>query len=1020
MTPERLVLNEFGPYTEPQTVDFETLGARQLFLIHGPTGSGKSTLLDAICFALYGETSGNERGGDEMRSDFADPDEPTEVTLDFQLGDDRYRLRRRPRQTLAKKRGTGTTEKSQQATLYDRSDAEAVTDDGTPMADGMRDVNGQVEALLGLECEQFRQVVVLPQGKFRQFLSAGSSKREDILKVLFDTGRYEQLEETLKTMADEAEETVRRLRDRKARTLEEFEVEDVEGLEEKKSEVAQALSDATEQKETLEERLDEAREALEEAKADQEALDELADARETVEQLRANKEEHEERTTRLASARRAAEIGPLKDDLETRQSEKDDAARAAADAAAALRTAQEEREAAQAQLRDERARDDRREALRTEQRRLADAEEDIETLESVREQLDDTRAEQEALTETLQAAKETKADLEATLDEARTELEDHRETASTLELRRKEFEEAQTLEEKAEAWTTATEAVQEAEAKLQAATEVRAETDESLTRATAHLDRLQKQRRDAYASVLADDLTDGDPCPVCGSPEHPSPAEGGHDVPGEDEIEAARTEKEQLRDALDEATAKVAEAEADLAATRTEVEGLEENYPKLSTLSPDEIETERAAAEEALHEAEQAAETVEEVDGQIDDHEQNLDDTEAMIEEHDEALDEIEGTIDRLESQAETIRDGLPDGVTSSDALAERRDEVDEELSDLEEALEDAEAALQAAKETVAEKSQSARDRQCRAQQAAETVGTAETRFHRALDDSDFPDASAFEEARLDEGDREALEAEIQAFEEEWAAATDRLERAEAAAEDVEAPDVEAAEETVDSVEAALNEQREAVTERTLELESIDEALTEIEEIREELAAADERFETIGFLADAARGNNDLRMSLQRFVLATRLEEVLRVANEHIAHMTQDRYRLLRAEEVRDRRRGAGLDLLVHDAYTGERRPVSTLSGGEGFMTALSLALGLSDVVQSVSGGRHLETLFIDEGFGSLDQEALDRAMEALAELRDTGRLVGVISHVSELKQRIATRLEVEPTQEGSTLSMTA
>jgi exonuclease SbcC len=136
--------------------------------------------------------------------------------------------------------------------------------------------------------------------------------------------------------------------------------------------------------------------------------------------------------------------------------------------------------------------------------------------------------------------------------------------------------------------------------------------------------------------------------------------------------------------------------------------------------------------------------------------------------------------------------------------------------------------------------------------------------------------------------------------------------------------------------------------------------------------------------------------------------------------MTQNRYRLLRSEDVGDRRSGSGLDLLVHDAYTGERRPVATLSGGEGFMAALSLALGLSDVVQSISGGRHLETIFIDEGFGSLDPEALDRAMEALSDLRDTGRMVGIISHVSELKQRVSTRLEVEQTQEGSTLSMQA
>jgi exonuclease SbcC len=263
------------------------------------------------------------------------------------------------------------------------------------------------------------------------------------------------------------------------------------------------------------------------------------------------------------------------------------------------------------------------------------------------------------------------------------------------------------------------------------------------------------------------------------------------------------------------------------------------------------------------------------------------------------------------------------------------------------------------------------------------------------------------------------MKEQVETFGEEWAAATDRKARAEEEAEDVEEPDVEGVEETVDSLSEELDEVKEAVTKLEMEAEEIRDALQNIEEIEGELQKADERYSQVGFLAKLARGDNESRMSLQRFVLATRLEEVLRVANEHIAHMTQNRYRFLRSEEVGDRRSGSGLDLLVHDAYTGDRRPVATLSGGEGFMAALSLALGLSDVVQSISGGRHLETLFIDEGFGSLDQEALDRAMQALSDLKDTGRLVGVISHVSELKQRISTRLEVNQTQEGSSLSMT-
>jgi exonuclease SbcC len=364
MTPERLKLNEFGPYTEPQAVDFDELGSRQLFLIHGATGSGKSTLLDAICFALYGETSGSERDGDEMRSDFATPDDPTEVTLDFRLGETRYRVRRRPQQELTKKRGEGTTQKSEQATLYDRSQAEAMEEDGEPIADGKRDVDGSVEDLLGLEHEQFRQVVVLPQGKFRKFLSAGSTEREEILKVLFETGRYERLQKILKEMAKEAEGDVQRLRRQKEDELSRLEAEDVEGLEEKLSETESDLADAKEEKETLADTLDSAREDLEQAKADREILSERDAAREAVETLREERGAHETRKELLEDAQRAAEVAPVKDDLRTRREEKQAADEEAISAKTAFEEAQAALEIAEEELEAEKQRDEKRKALR--------------------------------------------------------------------------------------------------------------------------------------------------------------------------------------------------------------------------------------------------------------------------------------------------------------------------------------------------------------------------------------------------------------------------------------------------------------------------------------------------------------------------------------------------------------------------------------------------------------------------------------------------------------------------------
>ncbi|WP_103027162.1 SbcC/MukB-like Walker B domain-containing protein [Salinibacter altiplanensis] len=1019
MTPRRLKLSEFGPYTGSQTVDFSALQSQQLFLIHGDTGSGKSTLLDAICFALYGETSGAERDGDELRSGFSTPEDPTEVTLDFRLGEERYRVRRRPQQELSKKRGEGTTQKSEQANLFDRSDAEKLEEDGQPVASGKRNVDNAVEDLLGLGHEQFRQVVVLPQGKFRKFLSAGSSEREEILKVLFETERFERLQETLKEMEKEAEEGVRHLRQRKKDELARQEVEGVEGLKEKRKEKKSDLKEATGEKDQLAGQLESAREDLKQAESAQEALDELEAARIAVGELREKRGAHETRKDLLEAAQSAAEVAPVKDDLQTRREEKQSADEEAASAEEAFEAAQEALEAARGELESEKQRDGRREVLREQKTRLENLEEEVGTLEEVEEKLAGHREKKEELAEKLSEAKSEKSELQGALEEKQETLEEQEETASKKDLRQKEFEEAETLQQKAEELESKQEATESAEEALQEAKRERERQKEAFEAAADELQALQKRRREAYASVLASGLTEGKPCPVCGSKEHPAPAHEDRDVPGEEEIKQAQEEKEEASGALDEAKSAVSEAKSTLAQKRAEVRSLQENHPALPEKTWEEIEAHFEEAKEALSESQDAAEEVQALEESIQEQKEEISELEEEIRGLEGKIDETQTEIDRLGSKADTIRDRLPEEMASREDFEEALEETTSDLEALEEALEEAESAVRKAREERAEKKQSAISGKQAAQQAAGRHAEAGERFEEALRENGFKDEAAFEEARRDKGERESLKEEVESFEEKWAAVTDRKSRAEEAAEGLEEPDLEEANRKVNSLEEKLDEVKETETKLGVAVEEIEKALGAVEEIEEDLGEADKRYSQVGFLSELARGDNESRMSLQRFVLATRLEEVLQVANEHIAHMTQDRYQLLRSEDVGDRRSGSGLDLLVHDAYTGDQRPVSTLSGGEGFMAALSLALGLSDVVQSLSGGRYLETIFIDEGFGSLDPGALDRAMEALTDLKGSGRLVGIISHVSELKQRVSSRLEVEQTQEGSSISMT-
>ncbi|WP_263835122.1 AAA family ATPase [Salinibacter sp.] len=1019
MTPERLELNEFGPYTDSQTVDFSALQSQQLFLIHGDTGSGKSTLLDAICFALYGETSGAERGGDDLRSDFATPEDPTEVTLDFRLGEERYRVRRRPQQELAKKRGEGTTQKSEEADLFDRSEAEKLGEDGQLVASGKRDVDNAVEDLLGLGHEQFRQVVVLPQGKFRKFLSAGSSDREEILKVLFETERFERLQETLKEMEKEAEEGVRHLRQRKEDELARQEVEGVEELKEKRKEKKSDLEEATGEKDQLAGRLESAREDLKQAESAQEALDELEAARTAVEELREKRGAHEARKDLLEDAQRAAEVAPVKDDLETRREEKQLAEAEATSAEEAFEDAQEAFEAAKEELEIEKKRNEKREALRERKTRLENLEEEVGTLEEVEERLAGHREKKGELTEKLSEAESEKSELQSALDEKQETLEEKKEIAGKRDLRQKEFEEAETLRQKAEELESKQAAAEKAEKALQEEKRERERRKEALEAATDELQGLQKRRREAYASVLASGLTEGKPCPVCGSEEHPAPAHEDRDVPGEEEIKRAQEEKKEASEALDEAKSAVSEAKSTLAQKRAEVRSLQENHPALSEKTQEELEAHFEKAKGALSKSRDAAEKAQALEESIQEQEEEISELEGEIGDLQGEIDETQSEIDRLGSKAETIRDRLPEEMDSREDFEEALEETTSDLEALEEALEEAESAVRKAREERAEKKQSATGKKQAAKQAAERHAEAKGRFEESLRENGFEDEAAFEEARRDKSERESLKEEVESFEEKWAAATDRKSRAEEAARGLEEPDLEEANRKVRSLEEQLEEVKERETKLGVAVEEIEKALREIEKIEEDLGEADERYSQVGFLSELARGDNESRMSLQRFVLATRLEEVLQVANEHIAHMTQDRYQLFRSEEVGDRRSGSGLDLLVYDSHTGQKRPVATLSGGEGFMAALSLALGLSDVVQSLSGGRYLETIFIDEGFGSLDPGALDRAMEALTDLKGSGRLIGIISHVSELKQRVSSRLEVEQTQEGSSISMT-
>lgn len=752
MRPQILTMTAFGPYAGAEAIDFTQLGDKRFFLITGPTGSGKTTILDAITFALYGTPSGDLRDNRSLRSDYATPDQKTEVKFRFTNQGRTYEVTRTPEQVLNKQRGEGTRTVPAGASLVE------ITAEGERKVLGTTNntVTRAVEGLLGFQARQFRQLMVLPQGEFRRFLVADSKERKGILETLFKTGQYSALEDALDARAKVLKKQYEDCKARYQLLLDSARVEKPEELE-------QRLATEKDEGKALEARVKKAQQA---ATAAQDALQQ---ARQLA-QLFQSRETCQKRQAALTS--QAPQIGELKQKLQWLD-----------------------------------------EALKLHP--IYDR-----TLKA-KKQLDSA---EEILKKAQNEEKTSRASLQKLL------------TAATQDN---------------------TQALQEQVAQVR----------EQLARMTAVSGETVR---------LAQTLQPGQPCPVCGSPDHPRPAT------------QTRKEREEL-------------------ARKTQA--MESRIQELNR------------KQKALEKAQQAA--------------------------------------DRAAGSCRT-----------------------------------AEVSLAAAWQAFDE------DREA---------------FKTALTASPFADQKAFLAAHK----ALSLEAQWKRQVEQYQQQVDSL------AGELQALDRQIAGRTLPELvplEQAARETRSAAQELATRAGALQETLRREEDslkqlayLSKELAKLQEAYGPIGLLADTAKGNNGRKLTFSSFVLQAVLDDVLQTANLRLNKISQGRYSLYRSHDIVDARKEQGLGLEIMDAFTGQARAVTTLSGGEIFFTSLSLALGLSDVLESYAGGLHLDTILVDEGFGSLDPETLDSAVSALLDLQQGGRLVGIISHVAELKERISAQLEIIPTNQGST-----
>jgi exonuclease SbcC len=1004
-------MSAFGPFAGTQEIDFGALGDCSLFLIHGPTGSGKTTLLDAMCFALYGESSGEERQARNMRSDHAAPGTPTSVRFEFAVGDRAYRVERSPEYDRPSKRGGGTVKAAHRVSLETRRLGDGPSA-WTVTATKADQVRTEVERILGFKSAQFRQVMMLPQGKFGTFLKANSTEREKILEVLFQTWLYRRIEERLKERARGVREEWGRAGERKALLLGQAGVESLEQLDAVLAGLRAELGRLGGERAAADRELRAARERLDAAREVNRLLAEAAAAGEELRRVEAFEEGVRARRELLARAEKALPLAAAHEQVSAREREAREAREQAGTAAAgALAAAERQAQARELHEREERRADERR-AAEHRVERLRGALHQAQELEQARREVAAAGAretEARARLAGCEAAFEAAGGALAAVQERRGRAGELARMAGERRRSLRVVEEAaarvRQLEVKRAELVRAGQASADAAAALAAA---EAGQEEAVRR-------LREQERlwqRTQAARLAGTLVAGAPCPVCGSPHHPAPASADAAPVGEGELEALQAELDRREGAIREL--RLERETRATAVTRLEVEVGMIRSAQEAHGPPEELAASLARAKDQLDEAEAAAGRLAALEAEerrlAGERERLRAGREAGIVE----LREAEGARNRAESLVDARTRDLPEGLGSRERVAEAHAGAERLRDELQQAWEEAQRRWREASSDASAAEQARETARHAAAQAEARLSGQEAALGERIAAGGFASREDFLAALLPAARVEALRDEIAAHDARRAAARQRLERAAAAAQGLTARDLAPVEEQVrvlDGRGQALAGEEARVGEKAARAQ---EAADRYREEERGSADLERRYGVLGRLAEVAGGENALKMNFHRFVLSTLLDEVLTAASERLQIMSRHRFRLVRTPEVAYRQKTGGLELEVYDAHTDTRRPANTLSGGESFLASLSLALGMADVVQAHAGGIRLETIFVDEGFGSLDAEALDQAFNALLDLRAGGRLVGVISHVAELRERIDARLEVVPGRNGS------
>lgn len=1034
MRPIKLTISAFGPYASKQVIDFEELKGRNIFVISGKTGAGKTTIFDAISYALYGEASGESRETDSLRSHFADDNTETYVELEFELRGERYIVNRVPKQKKKRVRGDGYTEKTADATLI-LPDGKVITK--------VKNVTDKIIEILGITREQFKQIVMLAQGEFKKILLADSVEREGIFRKIFNTYDFEKIQAELKDKAanlsknrtkskHEMEINLKNIKGEHDIVIDEYVdfplvIEKLKDLLERDNNIYKTLNEEGKE-------VDNNLQVKNQEKAIIETNNNLIKEKEIItkalEELLSKEDEYKNKSKTIIDGKNAKEVKYIEDKLiETTKklTKREEDYNLSLKNIDSLKLKQEE---ANKLLQIEESKECDREKLSVEINNLNKLEEKIIELDSLNNKV--MHLKQSAENSKLQIInnkKETE-ELKKSKEEKELQLKD----IATLETKKVELEsdikaKNKTLDEVRELFKVIR-SFQNTYIEHNNKAKEYKEFEVEYKKVKENYEKMDDLYKKEQAGILASKLQENEPCPVCGSTNHPNKAtiKENLKIPTKEELKVA---KENL-DKLEKENLEKINNLTTLNSNKTTY--LEQVNNHLSMLSAT-LNIDKTFNSETAKVVKNLGTELKSVIDKLKDELLKVIDKISLKEKIEKELNLITTTINEREqslikleeceknytteltqniTKIDEYKKEIPENITDLKTLNNLIEVKTKELNISKEKL----AKLRLENENLAKKLEGENSTSKEINKSIEElkleIANNQTNFNEAIKEQGFDNIQTYEDAKLQISMVESLEKEVENYNSELKLTKAKQEDIINKTKDIVFMDITTIDEEIRSIQNNKKELESKLRELHAIIVGNKTVLKNVENLNIEFKEIEEEYKVVGELADLANGKKAPYISFERYILASYFEDIIEAANIRLEKMTGDRFSLIRKTSKSKGAGQKGLELEIYDNYTDSSRDVSSLSGGESFKASLSLALGLSDIVQSNAGGVSLDTMFVDEGFGTLDPQSLDNAIDSLLELQRGGRLVGIISHVEELKERIDAKLEVTSTSKGS------